>query len=549
VSFIGGSFRVKHPDLSIGAGGTATFKFQQLAGLRQAGFHPGHNPWVIALTVTLATFMEVLDTSIANVALPHIAGGLSATQEESTWVLTSYLVSNAIILPISGWLSTRIGRKRFYMMCVALFTCSSFLCGIAPTLGSLIFFRVLQGLGGGGLAPSEQSILSDTFEPKKRGMAFAIYGMAVVLAPAVGPTLGGYITDHSSWRWIFFLNVPVGILSLFLTSQIVTDPPWLKEAKRAKTPVDVVGLVLVALGLGSLEVVLDKGQEDDWFSSPFIILFSVVAAVSLISFVVCELFTAHPVVDLKIFKNRNFAISSLLIFLLGVVLFGTTVLLPKFLQLFMGYSAEDAGMTLSPGALSIILFMPVIGILVSRVQARYLIAFGFAITAFALYQMMHINLQIDFRTAVIWRVYQSAGMAFLFIPINTAAYLGIPREKNNDVSGLLNLARNVGGSVGISFVATAIARHAQQHQDFLVAHATPFDATYRSMVDGRWRCERDDCARSLRRRSHACCARPYFPADSRASACARLWRHSHDDGDRRSLRGADLFLDEEERSQ
>ncbi len=450
---------------------------------REAGFHPGHNPWVIALTVTLATFMEVLDTSIANVALPHIAGGLSATQEESTWVLTSYLVSNAIILPISGWLSTRIGRKRFYMLCVALFTTSSFLCGIAPTLGSLIFFRVLQGLGGGGLAPSEQSILSDTFEPKKRGMAFAIYGMAVVLAPAVGPTLGGYITDHSSWRWIFFLNVPVGILSLFLTSQIVTDPPWLKEAKEAKTPIDVLGLGLVAIGLGSLEVVLDKGQEDDWFSSSFIVTFSILAAVGLVAFVIWELVTPHPVVDLKIFKNRNFAISTVLIFLLGIVLFGTTVLLPQFLQLFMGYSAEEAGMTLSPGALSIILFMPLIGILVSRVQARYLIALGFGITAFALYQMTHINLQIDFRTAVIWRIYQSAGMAFLFIPITTAAYFGVPREKNNDVSGLLNLARNVGGSVGISFVATAIARHAQQHQNFLVAHATPFDTAYRAMVD------------------------------------------------------------------
>ncbi|MEO8878422.1 MAG: DHA2 family efflux MFS transporter permease subunit [Polyangiaceae bacterium] len=451
---------------------------------REAGFHPGHNPWAIALTVTLATFMEVLDTSIANVALPHIAGGLSATQEESTWVLTSYLVSNAIVLPMSGWLSTRIGRKRFYMMCVALFTISSFLCGIAPTLGSLIFFRILQGLGGGGLAPSEQSILSDTFEPKKRGMAFAIYGMAVVLAPAVGPTLGGYITDHSSWRWIFFLNIPVGIVSLFLTSQMVTDPPWLEKARKEKNPIDIVGLILVAVGLGSLEVVLDKGQEDDWFSSSFIVFFTISAVVGLVSFVVWELKTKNPIVDLRIFKNRNFAISSLLLFLLGLILFGTTVLLPQFLQLFMGYSAQEAGMTLSPGALSIILFMPLIGILVSRVPARYLIAIGFAITAFALYQMTHINLQIDFKTATVWRIYQSAGMAFLFIPITTAAYFGIPKEKNNDVSGLLNLARNVGGSVGISFVATAIARHAQAHQNFLVAHATPFDAAYRAMVNG-----------------------------------------------------------------
>ncbi|HEX7667351.1 MAG TPA: DHA2 family efflux MFS transporter permease subunit [Polyangiaceae bacterium] len=448
------------------------------------GFHPGFNPWVIALTVTLATFMEVLDTSIANVALPYIAGGLSSTQEESTWVLTSYLVSNAIILPISGWLATRIGRKRFYMMCVALFTGSSFLCGLAPSLGTLIFFRVLQGLGGGGLAPSEQSILSDTFEPKKRGMAFAIYGMAVVLAPAIGPTLGGWITDHVSWRWIFFLNVPVGLMSLMLTSRIVQDPPWLKEQQKKKSPIDGMGLGLVALGLGSLEVVLDKGQEDDWFSSNFIVVFSILAVVGILGFIVWELFQKNPVVDLKLFKNRNFAVSNLLIFFLGFVLFGTTVLLPQFLQLFMGYTAEEAGMTLSPGALSIILFMPIIGILVGKVSARYLIAIGFVLTAIALWRMTDINLQIDFKTAVFWRVWQSAGMAFLFIPITTACYVGVPKEKNNDVSGMLNLSRNVGGSFGISFVSTYLARHAQAHQNFLVQHATPFDSSYQSMIHG-----------------------------------------------------------------
>ncbi len=446
------------------------------------GFHPGFSPWAIAFTVTLATFMEILDTSIANVALPHIAGGLSATQEEATWVLTSYLVSNAIVLPISGWISTRIGRKRFYMTCVALFTVSSFMCGVAPNLGALIFFRVLQGLGGGGLQPSEQAILSDTFEPKKRGMAFALYGMAVVLAPAIGPTLGGFITDHMSWRWIFFLNVPVGITSILLTSRIVSDPPWLTGEKKKKNPIDGIGLGLVALGLGSLEVVLDKGQEDDWFGSTFITTFVIVAAVAIVAFIVWEIFEEHPVVDLKLFKNRNFAVTNLLIFLLGFVLYGTTVLIPQFVQLFMGYTATEAGMTLSPGAASIILFMPVIGLLVSRVQARYLIAIGFTIEAIALYRMTNIDLQIDFRTAVFWRIWQSAGMAFLFIPITTAAYVGVPKEKNNDVSGMLNLSRNVGGSVGISFVSTFLARHAQAHQSFLVERVTPFDASYRSMV-------------------------------------------------------------------
>jgi len=292
------------------------------AGGAPEGFHPGHGAWTIALTVTLATFMEILDTSIANVALPHIAGGLSATFDESTWVLTSYLVSNAIVLPISGWLATRIGRKRFYMACVATFTMSSFLCGLAPSLGWLVFFRVLQGLGGGGLAPSEQSILSDTFPPAKRGMAFAVYGMAIVLAPAIGPTLGGYITDHTSWRWIFFLNVPVGIVSLVLTSRLVKDPPWLEEQRRKKTPIDFVGLVLVATALAALEVVLDKGQEEDWFASSFITGFSVVAAVSLVSFVLWERKQSHPIVDVRMFRERNFAVSNAMMLILGLSLYG-----------------------------------------------------------------------------------------------------------------------------------------------------------------------------------------------------------------------------------
>lgn len=453
------------------------------AGGASEGFHPGHGAWTIALTVTLATFMEILDTSIANVALPHIAGGLSATFDESTWVLTSYLVSNAIVLPISGWLATRIGRKRFYMACVAIFTMSSFLCGLAPSLGWLVFFRVLQGLGGGGLAPSEQSILSDTFPPAKRGMAFAVYGMAIVLAPAIGPTLGGYITDHTSWRWIFFLNVPVGIVSLVLTSRLVKDPPWLEEQRRKKTPIDFVGLVLVATALAALEVVLDKGQEEDWFASRFITLFACVCVGAAVAFVVWELRQKDPVVDLRMFRYRSFAVATALIFVLGVVLYGTTVLIPQFLQQFMGYTAQQAGMALSPGAALIILFLPVIGLLVSRVQARWLIAVGFAITAVALYRMTDIDLGVDFRTAVSWRIWQSAGMAFLFIPINTVAYVGVPREKNNDVSGTLNLARNVGGSCGIAFVTTYLARATQRHATYLAAHATPYDAPFRHALD------------------------------------------------------------------
>jgi len=447
------------------------------------GFHPGHNPYAIALTVTLATFMEVLDTSIANVALPHIAGGLAATQDEATWVLTSYLVSNAVILPIGPWIAQRVGRKRFYMSCVTLFTISSFLCGVAPSLGALIFFRILQGAGGGGLAPSEQSILADTFPPARRGQAFAIYGMAVVVAPAIGPTLGGYITDNADWRWIFFLNVPVGLLSLFLTHRMVQDPPHIVAARKRKgVPVDFVGLGLVVTGFGALQVVLDKGQEDDWFGSSFIVWFAIVSGVSLVSFVVWELTTRYPIVELRLLRVRNFAISNALMFVLGLVLFSSTVLLPQFEQNYLGYTAEKAGMTLSPGGVFIMMMMPVVGFLVSRIASRWLITFGFLVTSIAVLHMTNIDLDISFRTAVLWRIYQTAGLAFLFVPINTGAYLGLPPNSNDQASGILNLSRNIGGSVGISLVTTLIARRSQVHQSMLVERISTFDPTFREAV-------------------------------------------------------------------
>src|SRR5271165_5922521 len=339
----------------------------------QGEWRPRRNPWAIAITVTLATFMEVLDTSIANVALPHISGGLSASQDEATWVLTSYLVSNAVVLPISAWLATRVGRKRFYMTCVALFTASSFLCGFAPSLPWLIFFRVLQGVGGGGLAPSEQAILADTFPPAKRGMAFAMYGLAVVFAPAIGPTLGGLIVDHASWRWIFYINVPVGLISLVLSGIMVEDPPYLeKQRAESKTiRVDWIGLLLVTVAFGSLQVVLDKGQQEDWLASPLIVLFGM-----------------------------------------------ATVLLPQYLQTLMGYTAERAGQVLSPGGFATMLMMPLVGFLVSRVPAKYLIAFGFAGLSASLFHMTTINLAIDMPTATLYRVFQAVFLAFLFVPIN-----------------------------------------------------------------------------------------------------------------------------------
>ena len=433
-------------------------------------WRPSHSPWLVGLTVTLATFMEVLDTSIANVALPHIAGGLSASQDEATWVLTSYLVANAVVLPISAWVSSRVGRKRFYMSCVVLFTISSFLCGFAPNLHSLIFFRVLQGIGGGGLAPSEQGILADTFEPRQRGMGFAMYGLAVVFAPAIGPTLGGYIVDHVSWRWIFYINVPVGIVSMFLTAMMVEDPPWLEEEKKQSrnVTVDWLGLGLVAVAFGSLQVILDKGQQHDWFASPFIVVFTLAMVIAMASMVVWEWVHPNPVVNFRLFKNRNFAASATLMFTLGATLYGTTVLIPQFAQTLMGYNAERAGLLLSPGALVTMAMMPLVGFLVSRVPAKFLIALGFGMLSLALWRMTTLNLNLDPKHLTLFRVYQASALAFLFVPINIVAYIGISREQNNQVSGLMNLARNIGGSVGIAFVVTTLARRAQTYQNQLV---------------------------------------------------------------------------------
>jgi DHA2 family multidrug resistance protein len=438
---------------------------------REQGWTGGFNPWAIALVTTIATFMEVLDTAIANVSLPHIAGNLSASEDEATWVLTSYLVSNAVVLPISGWIANRVGRKRFYMTCVALFTISSFLCGIAPNLGLLVFFRILQGIGGGGLAPSEQSILADTFPPAKRGMAFAVYGMAVVLAPAIGPTLGGFITDHYSWRWVFFINVPVGIISLVLAGRMLVDPPHLIALKKRSGPIDGVGLGLIAVGLGALEYVLDKGQEDDWFHSSTICIFLAIALTALTVFVIWEWQQEHPVLEVKLFKNGNFVVANLMMMVLGITLYGSTVLLPQYVQIWMGYSAQDGGMVLSPGGFLIILLLPFVGRFLGKIDARYFIAFGFFILSMACLHMSHsLYPEIDFKTAVLLRAYQAAGLAFLFVPINTIVYSGVPPSKNNQVSGIVNLFRNMGGDLGIAFVTTMIARRSQYHQSRLVEH-------------------------------------------------------------------------------
>ncbi len=443
------------------------------------------NPWVIAVTVTLATFMEVLDTSIANVALPHISGNLSAGADESTWVLTSYLVSNAIVLPLSGWLSSMFGRKRFYMSCVALFTVSSFLCGLAPSLGVLVLFRIIQGIGGGGLQPSEQAILNDTFPLEKRGMAFAVYGLAVVVAPTIGPWLGGWITDNFSWRWIFYINVPVGILSLLLTSVLVSDPPYMKRASVKRSfRIDYIGIGLISLGLGSMQIILDKGQREDWLSSNFIVCFFVLMIIGIVAGIIWELREKEPVVDLRMLKDRNFAVSTLAMFFLGFVLYSSTVLIPQFLQELLGYTAQLAGMALSPGGAVIMCMMPVVGFLVSKVDTRILITFGCVVSSIALFVMAGWNLQLDYRHAVLARMLQSFGLAFLFIPINVAAFAYVPREKTNMGTGIINLARNIGASVGIATVTTMLQRRAQVHQSQLAEHVNGFSAAYRNLLNG-----------------------------------------------------------------
>ena len=436
-------------------------------------WQPKGNPWIIAVAVSLAAFMEVLDTSIANVALPHIAGSLGASNDESTWVLTSYLVSNAIVLPISGWLVGWLGRKRFFLTCIVFFTISSFLCGIAPSLGLLLLFRVLQGAFGGGLQPMAQAILGDTFPPEKRGLAFALYGITAICAPAIGPTLGGWITDSYSWRWVFYINVPVGALALFLVYQLVEDPPYLGRAKKKLAGFDFIGFSLLTVGVGALQIVLDKGQEDDWFGSYFITTLVVVAVVGLVSLVIWEWFHKEPIVDVRLFKNFNFATSSLMFLMLGMALFSSTVLMPQLLQTLMGYTAQKAGMVLSAGALVVLVVLPMVGKLTTRFQARYLIAFGWITLAISMYaSSQQIDLLMSFRSATVLRIWQYIPVAFLFVPLTLAGYVGLSAEKTNAAAGLMNFMRNIGQSVGTSAVTTLIARRSQYHQAVLAEYTS-----------------------------------------------------------------------------
>ena len=447
-------------------------------------WRPRANPWAIAITVTMATFMEALDSSIANVAMQHIAGTLSASQDEATWVLTSYLVANAMVLPISGWIANRVGRKRFYMSCVFLFTVCSLLCGLAPTLGVLVFCRVLQGAAGGGLQPSEQAILADTFRPEKRAMAFAVYGVAVVTAPAIGPTIGGWIIDNYSWRWIFFLNIPVGILSLYLSNRLVEDPPYLAEVRKRREGVDGWGLGLLIVAIGALQIMLDKGQEDDWFSSRFIVSCANIAIVTFALFIWRQLTVEHTILDLRLYMRRNVGMTQLVLFMVGLSLYTSTVMIPQFLEEIMGYSARQAGTAVSTGAIVLMFLFPIAGKFTPKFDARKLVAVGFVITTLGLIRMANLNLEISFWQAASWRAFIALVLPFLFIPINTLCYAGIPQHKNNEISGLSALSRNLGGSVGISVMTTLLARLTQKHLAFLGAHATPGNPAFDTMRKG-----------------------------------------------------------------
>ncbi|MGD0681409.1 MAG: DHA2 family efflux MFS transporter permease subunit [Terracidiphilus sp.] len=432
---------------------------------------PKYNPWLIAIVVAMAAFMEVLDTSIANVALPHIAGDLGSSLDESTWVLTTYLVANAIVLPITGWLSSLMGRKRFFMICIALFTLASLFCGAAPTLPMLLCSLALQGAGGGGLQPMAQSIMADSFPHRLRGAAFAVFGMTVVIAPALGPILGGWITDNYTWRWIYFINLPLGLVVMGLVYKFVDDPPFLRRFKPGEMHFDTVGFALLALGVVALQVLLDKGQEDDWLASHFITSLAVIAVVCLSAMVVWEWRQKQPIVDVRLFRSFNFSSSCLMIFIAGVVMFASMILMPEFLQMLMGYTAEDAGVIVSIGAAMVMVTMPIIGFLTSKLPAKYMIAFGWLISAGGMYLSTKLlSLGISFSCAAVIMMLQFVPVAFILIPTMTASFIGVPQDKSDSVAGLTNFVRNIGMSFGTAVVQTVLARRQQFHLARLADH-------------------------------------------------------------------------------
>jgi DHA2 family multidrug resistance protein len=446
---------------------------------REVPWKPKHNPWAIAVVVTLAAFMEILDTTIVNVALPHIAGSLSSSNDEATWVLTSYLVANGIVLTISGWLSAVIGRKRYFLICIGMFTICSLLCGIANSLSQLIVFRLLQGFFGGGMQPSQQSIILDTFPPERRAAAFGVTAIATIVAPVLGPTLGGYLTDTFNWRWIFFANLPVGLIAVFFVWVLVEDPPWHTRISRR---IDYIGLSLITLGIGCLQVILDRGEDLDWFGSPFIRIMAILAILGILGAIGWLLIAKNPIVDLDVFRDKNFATGSVCIGATGAVLYSGAVVIPLFTQSILGYTATWAGLILSPGGIAVILLIPVVGQLMRVIQTRFIIAAGFFIMGCAFVYSSRLAVNIDFKTLVMMRSAQTAGLAFLFVPISTIAYATLPRELNGDATAFFTMFRNVFGSIGISISNAMIIERTQIHQSYLARWASPFHQPFNELI-------------------------------------------------------------------
>ena len=442
----------------------------------QQDWHPRHSPWLIAAGVMMATFMEVLDTSIANIALPHIGGNLSATPEEATWVLTSYLVANAIVLPTTGWLANHFGRKRVFISCIAMFTLASMLCGLAWDLPTLILARILQGVGGGAMVPIAQSIMLESFPVQKRGAAMAMFAMGVVVAPILGPTLGGWITDNFSWRWIFYINLPVGVAAIFAAQWLVEDPPYIRRNLAAT--IDYIGFGLLAVWLATLQILLDKGQEADWFGAEWVRWFTAISVLSFIGFIYWEFTTEHPLVDLRVFKNRNFTVGLILMTSLGAILYGTTAQLPLFMQTLMGYPALQSGYALSPRGIAAFVTTALVGRLVGKMRMKWMLCVGFSLLAVSSFMLSHVNLQVA-PINIIWpSIVNGIAISFIFVPLTTATMSQLGQRQIGNATGLYNLMRNLGGSIGIAFVATMLARGAQSHQALLVGHLTPTDPAF-----------------------------------------------------------------------
>ncbi|WP_298437708.1 DHA2 family efflux MFS transporter permease subunit [Geobacter sp.] len=438
------------------------------------------NKWLITITVMLPTIMEIVDTSVANVALPHMQGSLNAGTDEITWVLTSYLVSNAVVLPMTGWFSRLFGRKRFLITCISLFTAASFLCGAAPNLATLILFRVIQGAAGGALIPSSQAILLETFPPHERGMANAIFGIGAMFGPIIGPALGGWITDNLNWRWIFYINIPIGIIAVIMATYFIFDPPYLR---RARVAIDWWGLAFLTVGLGALQIVLDKGQQDDWFNSSFIVACSVLSVVTLLALVYVELKHEHPIINLRLFKDLSFSAGNFVMFMIGFCLYSSIMLIPLFLQTLMGYDATLAGMVLAPGGVATLITMPFVGVIISKYDGRKVVLAGLLIGAASMFLMQRFTLEASYWDFVWPRVILGVGLAMLFVPLTTVTLASIPREEMGNATGMFNLLRNIGGSVGIAAAATLLARYAQFYQNVLVGNVSAFDPLTRQRLE------------------------------------------------------------------